>query len=217
MANTNSADKTLENLLNVVHFLPWIGENYNTGGIFSKRILVLGESQYCGDDACDRETCENACDCKDFTQNVVKYFLDHEEHERWMNTYTKFERSLLGTYTDEETSKKIWNSIFFYNYLQYNLGGPRQQGEWDGYDKAVVPFYQVLDYLKPEIIIVWGLLPGDGRWVSSDNIEVDGIPFENGYYKLSNGNKARVFPVYHPSAGYDWTWWHKVITTMIEL
>lgn len=29
------------------YFEPWIGENYENGGIFGKKILVLGDSHYC--------------------------------------------------------------------------------------------------------------------------------------------------------------------------
>ena len=210
--------------MNEVRFLPWIGENYNTGGIFPKRILALGESHYCRDKTCDRATCENTSDCRDFTEKIIKKFLDPNDYDKWMNTYTKFERSLLGGYTDKKAKKRIWDSISFYNYLQYSLEGPREKNvPSDAYQKAITPYYQVLDYLEPEIIIVWGKqlwkqLPRDDRWISSDTIKTNGISIENGYYKLSNGYKARVFPVNHPSSRFSWAKvWHKVITTMIEL
>lgn len=30
-------------------FFPWVGANYPKGGIFKKKILILGESHYCYD------------------------------------------------------------------------------------------------------------------------------------------------------------------------
>ena len=32
-------------------FEPWIGENYENGGLFGKKILALGDSHYC--DSCE--------------------------------------------------------------------------------------------------------------------------------------------------------------------
>ena len=34
-----------------VFFQPFVGKDYTTGGIFGKRIMVLGESHYC-DEGC---------------------------------------------------------------------------------------------------------------------------------------------------------------------
>lgn len=31
------------------YFEPWVGENYENGGTFGKKILVLGNSHYCND------------------------------------------------------------------------------------------------------------------------------------------------------------------------
>lgn len=215
-------ENNLLNELDKVRFLPWIGKDYQNGGIFGKRILVLGESHYCG--SCTREMCEhNFDDCRDFTVSVVSdsYLNKQREYANWMKTFTCFERSLVGEWTDEESRIKIWDSVAFYNYLQYALDTPGKAGESDAYQKAIEPFYQVLDYCKPELIIVWGKrlwgwLPGDTRWEECESMKFGSLVVDNGYYKLSNGNKAKVFPVYHPSRGYAWEFWHEVIKNMIE-
>lgn len=212
----------IELVLDKVHFLPWIGKEYQNGGIFGKRILVLGESHYCG--SCTREMCERRFDdCRDFTVDVVAncYLNKQRKYNNWMKTFTCFERSLVGKWTDEESRLKIWNSVVFYNYLQYALDVPGKAGESDAYQKAIEPFYQVLDYCKPEIIIVWGKrlwgwVPRDARWEQCEGVSFDGDVVDNGFYHLSDGNKAKAFPVYHPSRGYAWDFWHKVIKYMIE-
>ena len=191
---------------------------FNDIGIFGRRILVLGESHYCGD--CTRNECENVykSKCRYFTTKVVIDFLNGITN----NTYTKFERSLIGKWTTQESRESIWESIAFYNYLQYALDKSRKPGASDAYKQAVEPFYQVIDILKPEFIIVWGKrlwknLPSYERWELCDSVKLDdGYIVDNGYYKLCNGDKAKIFPVYHPSGGYDWSYWHKVITTMIQ-
>lgn len=208
--------------LNSVRFLPWVGKNYHERRFFGKKILVLGESFHC--DKCTREECENDfSECRDLAERTVRTFLNKPEgHIEWMNTYTKFERSLIGEWTDEEHRKEIWNSIAFYNYLQYSLDSSRKPGDSDAYEKAIKPFYEVIDYIKPEAIIVWGerlwwYLPGDERWEECEEIIMDdGFKVKNGYYKLSNGNKTKVFPVTHPSYGYIWDYWHQVIKKMLQ-
>lgn len=56
-------------------------------------------------------------------------------------------------------------------------------------------------------------LPGGERWREGEVLDIDGYKVKNGYYRLDKGNEIRVLWVYHPSAGYSWNWWHKVIQT----
>ena len=37
-----------------------------------------------------------------------------------------------------------------------------------------------------------------------------------GYYTLPSGHVVHALCVYHPSAGYDWSYWHDVIEAMKE-
>ena len=80
---------------NNVIFIPWIGKQYFNGGIFGKKILVLGDSHYCQDNDC--KTCGvlgsnpiEMGDCRKLTCNTVKSFLDkNAEFEKWKNTFKK--------------------------------------------------------------------------------------------------------------------------------
>ena len=46
-----------------VFFKPWVGKDYSTGGIFKKKILVVGESHYC--DGCNYCGLKYAKECED--------------------------------------------------------------------------------------------------------------------------------------------------------
>ena len=199
-----------------VIFKPWEGKNYQTGGIFKKKILVIGESFYCSE--------EDAVDT--LTDKVVTDYLAIRDGESrnnnggWTNTYLKFERSLTGEETPPEDSHIIWNSIAFYNYLQVPMSGARESGSTIDYKNAENAFFEVINELQPNIIIVWGVgklfnnLPED-NWKWGESLEFDGWPIKNGYYKLENGKEARCIAVYHPSSGYQWDWWHKVIKSQL--
>ena len=80
-------------------FKPFVGSRYSNGGIFGKKILVLGESHYCD----ESEVYEN------LTYDVLQKYLHHEVNEGWMNTFKKFERALVGNTTTEDDSRRIWD------------------------------------------------------------------------------------------------------------
>ncbi len=205
-----------------IFFQPFVGKNYYNGGIFGKRIMVLGESHYCEEGCGDCGNLATHRECAAFTNGVVNDYLNENlERERWMNTFLKFERSLVGHETDWTERKQIWQSVLFYNYLQIAMGGPRKAGTNEQYDHASRVFYEVIDKYLPQYIIVWGsrlwnYLPGDNRWHKGKPIVIDGYKVLTGSYSLSNGDAARIMTVNHPSVGYSWDWWYRAIKDFLK-
>ena len=203
-----------------VFFKPWIGSDFEKGGIFGKKILILGESHYCKENLCpDCGKVENADECAEFTsKNCIEKYLEGST-ENWTPTFRKFERSLVNHETDMEESKRIWNSVAIYNYIQRAMDKARKAPEWVDFRNSDKAFFEVLDELQPELMLVWGVtrmydnLPGGDRWAAGEELIIDDYKVKNGYYHLSNGNKVRVLWVYHPSTGYAWDWWNKIIRT----
>lgn len=199
-----------------VFFKPWVGKNYKTGGIFGKKILVLGESHYCG--GCDQCGLKYSPKCDDLnTEGVVKFYLEGNTNKRTA-TFRKFERSLVNEETSLGRSNEIWNSLAFFNFLQVAMTDARIAGTPEDYDEGRIAFLEVLEELQPDLIIVWGTtrlwnnLPGkENGWVDGEEFVVDNWSVPNGYYLLKSGKKTRVIAVYHPSTGYSWDWWYKVI------
>lgn len=199
-----------------VKFKPWKGEKYDTGGIFGKKILAIGESFYCSK--------EDAV--ATLTDIIINDYLAirngdfRENNGGWTNTYLKFERSLKNKETTPKDNQEIWNSLAFYNYLQVPMSGARESGSAIDYKNAEIAFFEVINELQPDLIIVWGVgklfnnLPED-NWKWGESLNVDGWPIKNGYYQLKNGTEVRCIAVYHPSTGYQWDWWHKVIKSQL--
>lgn len=194
-----------------------MGSEYLSGGMFGKRIMVLGDSHYCDEEcsACGRDF---NCECNQFTtRTLLKYLDPGTPRDGWMSTYLKFERSLVNHETTPIESRRIWNSLLFYNYLQVAMQTPRQAGTVGQYQAAAAPFFSVMDKYQPDLLIVWGVrlwdnLPSD-KWQDGTEMKVDGYPVSNGYYRLTNGKLVRAICVYHPSVGYSWDYWYKVITS----
>lgn len=63
-------------MLNNIFFQPFVGKDYADGGIFGKRIMVLGESHYCDEGCCDCGDCRLHRECMGFTQGVLRDYLD---------------------------------------------------------------------------------------------------------------------------------------------
>jgi len=204
-----------------IQFEPWIGKDYEAnGGIFGKKILILGESVYCG------ERCSPCEGCDLFTIDCVNTYVNNDvydekgEFRRWTNTYNKFESALVGKHVPIQDRSKVWNSIVFYNFFQTALNKAREPlgGELE-YDRANDCLRQVLLKLKPQAIIVWGYrlwecLSGE-NWINTPPI----INFEKesrtGYY-LINDIKFPFMCINHPSSGFSWTIWHQNIKKFLE-
>ncbi len=204
-----------------IFFQPFVGKDYANGGLFGKRIMILGESHYCDEGCADCGNCSQHRECMGFTQHVLDDYLNEDkERQNWMRTFLKFERSLVGHETDCEESKKIWNSVVFFNYLQVAMGGPREAGTTDQYHQAARAFFEVLDKFQPEYVILWGQrlwnnTPSE-RWQEGTDIVVDGKRVTVGFYLLSNGRKVKTMAVNHPSVGYSWDYWHRVIQSFLQ-
>lgn len=110
-----------------IFFQPFVGKDYANGGIFGKRIMILGESHYCDESCTDCGDCQLHRECMNFTQQVLDDYLnENKERQNWMRTFLKFERSLVGEETNQAMRLKIWHSVIFFNYLQVAMGGPRE-------------------------------------------------------------------------------------------
>jgi len=196
-----------------VFYKPWIGKNYETGGNFGKRVMVLGHSHYLENksDATSNDTIE-----------VVKTFLNPDrDFETWMPTFTKFERAVFNKELNQEEKEQFWQSIVFYNYMQEALSGPRNEFDYELYTKYFDPFIEVLEANQPDIIIVWGnefftALP-EGNGKAGIPLYIDNIPYNKSWiYILSNGHQVKLYAIKHPSVPSSREDLHKIIKAAIE-
>jgi hypothetical protein len=200
-----------------VFFKPWVGENYKTAGFNGKRILVLGESCYCGecpdcveyDDAGDlippeKEEGKDFEICRDKIPNVVTGFLAYTEGEpkEWsMKTYCCFTDIFMGHQCTPEETRAFWNSFVLYNYIQTALEKPRIHPKPWQWETGKKPFFEVLAEYNPDVIIIWSRelwnnMPTGFRVDDSfQNRWKDGLRYYN------NGKRdIPAYACYHPSS-----------------
>lgn len=193
-----------------VHFLPWVGENYEKG-ICGRKVLVLGESHYCA---------KPEDDTPYITREVIADLLDlGSEHEAYKNTYTKFERALAGKVLDWYGKSELWNSVIFYNFVQTPMSGPRTSPSVKEFQDSFAAFFEVLEQYHPDCVIAWGKrlydhLPPSGHQGKAVLLP-DGTSLETWAYVLSDGKCVGVLPIQHPSSGFSWDFWHSVIRSFL--
>lgn len=208
---------------NGVKFLPWIGDKYEEGIYYDengelqygtdkgKKVLVLGESFYWDD--------EDDGNGKMFIPELIKDFIDPQsEFLPYKRTFIKFERAMAGTELDKENSRKFWEHVMFYNYVQEPLRGTRLSPTAEQYEIAAESFHSLLKICCPNLVIAWGIrlynnLPSKDiiKGNMGEFVEMDDDFYETWNYDIDEKN-VRVLGIYHPSAAFDWGYWHQVIT-----
>jgi hypothetical protein len=195
-----------------VYMNPWVGKFYSKKGYFNKKILILGESQYCnecGPDGC-YASIGNKCDSRtEIIERYLKYFREgSSDFEKWFNTYTKFANIFVGKKCDGKTKALFWDSVLFYNYVQENIAGPRVSPTWEMFNNNdnKEAFFEVIKKYDPDAIFTWG----QRLWYNLPYEKFSGgrsiLDKPSGFYD----NGKRKIPIYfcfHPSSSqFDYTW-----------
>lgn len=213
--------------MNKINFKPWVGKNYENGFFNGKKLLVLGESHYCEIERSNGGRCHQFCtkdlmgeECFNQTKDVISEIKDQEWKSR---TFSNFERTIFGNIPSKEERDLLWDSVIFYNYLQYSQSGPTRALEQtsDAYRDSEMAFKELLETYLPDYIIAWGMrlyeiTPNWGGEESTINIE------ENGNAKvwtyIINGKRIPTLFIYHPAyGGYSWSAWHPFIKKFLGL
>ena len=124
----------------------------------------------------------------------------------------------------DEKYKEIRDKIVFYNYVQEALANGEAVPTKDQCRKSDSAFFEVIETLRPELIIALGVshmyyrdMP-DERFEIAPPLFVDGKRILHGFYTLTDGSKILTIWIYHPSArmSFDYRFWNKVIRTAVE-
>ncbi len=186
-----------------VTFHPWIGKDYESGGCFKKRILVLGESHYCSPSVRE-QYCKQCSGCPKTCNGITEYTQDIVHESGYAGgakrTFTKFFNVFTPPGCAIEDAR---DSICFYNYVQESLGGPRHSPTEGQFKDSEPAFFEVLNKLAPEFLLVWGFHLWKNMsktFCYKENFEINGVSCQGGYYQLKNGNKVKFLVLYHPSS-----------------
>lgn len=199
-----------------VFFRPWVGKNYEEG-IGGKKILILGESHICGYcEKCGDLSLEDES-CRDFTKlNCMDSYLSYNRGEtppsNWHRTFTKYANVFHNRKLNSEEMESFWESVLFYNYVQYSTSESRTSPTDEEFSKSETAFFEVLKKFKPGLILVWGVrlwnqMPSNGEW--SERV-VNNNPSERVYLYKVDDALIPAYATYHPSAGFGYNWYEYI-------
>ena len=199
------------------NFRPWVGKDFANGGVFKKKVLILGESHYCHD--IDNGKCPGCSvtnmkeECHSQTEDVIKGFVTDYQGLPDEQTFLAFERALAGREINDDERKQLWDSVMFYNYFQLDASGPREAPNMEAKEVSEISFRKLLEEFMPDAIIVWGvrlydLIPG---WDSEETTLTIGEEATRVRHYMVNGKNIPAMCVYHPSTpiGKSWPYWHQ--------
>lgn len=204
-----------------------MGENYLKSGFNGKKILVLGESHYCTKELAEGGRCCPLCrienmesDCFSQTEDVIDHFVYNYSGEPYAQTFLCFERSMMGKELSNDERIEFWNSIIFYNYIQFSQARPRIAPQQIHWEKSELAFLELLKKYMPDFIIIWGerLYNGLPDWDGSHSVlEVDGKSTDVWTYNI-NGKSIPAIKVHHPSSplGKRWLYWNRFYNAFFE-
>lgn len=144
-----------ENFTANVHFVPWVGCNYSSGGLFSQRILVLGESHY------SKEHFNKPPEItKYYTRHIMQYWAINRNaafYSKVRNVILRGNGLSVNGYEKNELRQKFWDSVAFFNYVQAYVGtGARKRPQSQQWTMSESAYWEVIEKLKPDICLILG-------------------------------------------------------------
>lgn len=205
----------MADLSDQIFFRPWIGKRYDTGGLFRRRVLFLGESHYLWNEAASA-TPSLTRDC------IEEQYRGDASHAFW----TRIVIAGLGRKPSLEEKQRFWDSVAFYNFIQTPVGyGPRVRPAPAMWTDAQPPFLEILEALMPHLVIVLGR----EMWHNLPEGFVPGPPFgrdrsaESWWYIVADARgrartrtPALAVGFRHPSAGFSGSYWHGVFREALD-
>lgn len=199
---------TLSKSYQKVFFEPWIGPEYETGGLHSRKVLIVGESHY-------NHWCEKAVEGeplppvvrhdlpRSITQECVQEVVDGERGARYWNSARN---RIGGSNYEDKPSADFWNKVAFYNFVQSPVeGGPGARPTRAQWLEAAECLPEALEIIRPERVIFTGwklwehVQTRDGKL---NSIERDGLKLPLEYFNLADGTRVFVTATAHPRTQY---------------
>lgn len=214
--NCSTGESNVSSSTKKVFFRPFVGSKYNTIGFYGKRILVVGASFYCDQKQCrhyakctdERIKDSSAYDktCTEYNKNGHLLLSDCPTHElEGGNAYVRFGNSISKLFFDSKLSwNEVWEMCSFTNYIQFILPHWQTYG-YDISDRDREALIEVVDEIRPDVIIVWGVVVNNPIKSLAQDEEVK---MKSGGYLCHwnhNGKEIAIVNPYHPTSSAYYT------------
>ena len=209
-----------------VFFDPWVGSCYDSG-INGKKIMIMGHNHVC-EECIDCGVVKDKDEvCASLTKKAVEDYIKWREsgviptprYKGWLKTYFNFAKAFFGYEPDFKQEKyELWDKVLFYNYVQRAVADWNQKPNSEAYEKSQVPFMEVINEYKPDVIIVWGSAAyNNAPYGGKDDVPItfEDIKAKRYIYTLNSGKQCSMIKIHHPSMCFSFSKWHEIIKSVI--
>ena len=144
-----------------IHFLPYVGDGYADA---RPRILMIGEANHgTAPDGADRT----------YTDGVVRRALQ-DAAEGNGNHWVRYIRNISAMLTGNAYGgpNAVWDTVaygVFFQHMETEAHRNRTRATPEEIALGRGAFFAMLDVLKPDFVIVWGLTLFRQHWLSSES------------------------------------------------
>jgi len=165
-----------------VRFAPWVGSQYSEG-LDGLRILLVGESHYA----------ENNHERPTVTPEIVKALALGERHPlatkrlRQHPHFTKIMRAVTSSRRPATRAEKadFWGRVAYYNFIQEFIPAKRSMPIKAAWLRGKAPFCDVLDVLRPDLIVCLSQRNGDLVCSLAGDVPVAVVHHPSSHFKYS--------------------------------
>lgn len=203
----------MNNNLNHVNALPYIGKSYFSPAT-SPKILILGHNHYCAN--------PNKEFVPDITRGVIGDYLEERRLGRDISgeyrSYIYFEQAVIGDDASPAQALDFWASVALYNYVQspmtpeHKTRKPTKKQYLESWDA----FFEVLEYLRPDYVIAWGITNYKNLPTSHNCKDINPSGMYICTYDLADGTCVPVLGIHHPSMRFNREEWRPIIKQFLS-
>ena len=173
-----------------IKYFPFIGKKYMD---ITPKIMILGESYY-------------------IDPEIRK---DGIHPNKRVKCYRNTSAVISGK--DYHVSDYIWEYLSFYSFFQNHVGkGAKDKGyiNSDIIDNSRKAYFDVINILKPDLIIVWGISKLFYEWTPQEDRQFVNEHFL--LYKYKNLPKTSFWHIPDPSQGFSYEWYHDEFLMVVK-
>lgn len=201
--------------LNILKWLPFIGDNYLTVPTLNK-LLIVGESHYYYDNT---QESINKVNTFDFTRHVISNHAIKRIVQK-TKIFPNLHKALFAK--DKINTKKFWSLISYYNFVQRPMKSKKERPTYDDFYNGWITFFEIIKIIKPKTCLFLGVgtfhslkkAANDVNLKIRDSIKEDKI---SGTYPRKTilidqwNYEIELIFIRHTSQYFNWTKWNNYL------
>ena len=192
-----------------IYFEPWRGPEYDTVGLWGRKVLIVGESHYDEWADHDGQGILKHHLPPSFTQECVQEVVKGVGGARY---WARVRNRLGGEEHETQPQAVFWNKVAFYNFIQSPVdGGPGIRPTPQQWAAGAPALIEALHLVRPDRVLFtgdhlwWHVQARDGK-LPDIKIEADERTLRLETFSIPDGKHAFVTQTAHPRSSKCGRW-----------